>query len=720
MEENFPSPDVKAPPHSLHSILGETTRYVKIVDLIRGALESQKAQSELNFTDLKGVEAVFGIDNAKVTKSESMEAGFLGLQNFHKRRHSPGGLMIFYLGRHGEDHMTLNKAGELSFKGLTDTISWKCPGKQVCAYCRDKCITQNYKEHKEKLTCWAVSDLKATMGLLNVESQTCFRCLKKVGVRQTVTGDTASEKGATKTMEYYMSVNKGWEQLRLQWEKDRDTMKFEDSKFFAEFLKQHTGHKGPCALTMIKDLNQIRICALHLLLQLGNMMFDSIKNQAVFLELNHYNGIVRISNAAIKAGIPWFAAKVIARWAEQKKKVGMVAHDASTSLIKKLSNEEVVVEYQKKCTTMAHRKRDCIFICSKLYNQTWEQYVEKHGIVGKLNKDDIGYHHRNLLLVALEQENVSRADLLHSNDITKSRDSNDEYNDLVVNENDVIDRVKLDEDKLKLILMNKINLMGRDVLILLNGGFEPLCRAISKKRAKSAVRIEKRKQKLEEKLTAIGLRLFSLEKEQESAEEEVEIESLEREKDLIEEELANCISDLDMDIGIKGHDDDQTYNNLVEEWKLFSVWMLPLMEGNMEALSDGKLQKMVNRWWTKRQTNGKAECKSLYVHYCLHHLQDDVDWLLKNHSGKSMASFSTQRSEHGNKIVKGLLKNLYGFMNGTKYGNKFTTFELIIREHALRVWHFMSTVPKNRNQSKCSECGGNHNRNNKTCPSNRD
>lgn len=92
------------------------------------------------------------------------------------------------------------------------------------------------------------------------------------------------------------------------------------------------------------------------------------------------------------------------------------------------------------------------------------------------------------------------------------------------------------------------------------------------------------------------------------------------------------------------------------------------------------------------------------------HVKHDIDRLKREFPGLPLTFFSAQKSEHGNKIVKLLMRNLYGLMS--KDGNE-NSFDFIINDHNLRIIHYLHTCTKIGTQN-CSKCKGTgHNCNNK-------
>ena len=87
--------------------------------------------------------------------------------------------------------------------------------------------------------------------------------------------------------------------------------------------------------------------------------------------------------------------------------------------------------------------------------------------------------------------------------------------------------------------------------------------------------------------------------------------------------------------------------------------------------------------------------------------------LLHNRWGIGLGFFSTQASEHGNKMAKNAMKYLNGFTDKI-----FNKFDMYIRDRMIRILHFPDTIRKPLiTKDKCSRCEMiGHRKNNKSCP----
>ena len=103
--------------------------------------------------------------------------------------------------------------------------------------------------------------------------------------------------------------------------------------------------------------------------------------------------------------------------------------------------------------------------------------------------------------------------------------------------------------------------------------------------------------------------------------------------------------------------------------------------------------------------------ESHYMHILRYHVPEKLAFIHKKY-GIGLGFFSTQASEHGNKLAKSALRFLGGFT-----ALKFNKFDMFIRHRLVRLLHYPDTVSKVLGVTdKCRACGevGNR-RNNKIC-----
>jgi len=123
------------------------------------------------------------------------------------------------------------------------------------------------------------------------------------------------------------------------------------------------------------------------------------------------------------------------------------------------------------------------------------------------------------------------------------------------------------------------------------------------------------------------------------------------------------------------------------------------------------LQHLIDLFMEYRATHF-AVSYSHYLHVLREHVAPRLQYVFRRW-GVGLGFFSTQSTEHGNKLVKSSLRFLSGFTTGTK--NKFFFY---IRDRLTRLFHFLDTVrPVKEVTDKCGVCGEvGHRRTNQLCP----
>ena len=107
--------------------------------------------------------------------------------------------------------------------------------------------------------------------------------------------------------------------------------------------------------------------------------------------------------------------------------------------------------------------------------------------------------------------------------------------------------------------------------------------------------------------------------------------------------------------------------------------------------------------------------KAHYLHALRDHLAPKLREVYQKW-GIGLGFFSTQASEHGNKLAKGALRFTSGFTTTSK--NKF---DMHMRDRLVRLLHFPDTVEKSdglgKTTNKCSVCGeiGHRRTNKRSC-----
>ena len=99
-----------------------------------------------------------------------------------------------------------------------------------------------------------------------------------------------------------------------------------------------------------------------------------------------------------------------------------------------------------------------------------------------------------------------------------------------------------------------------------------------------------------------------------------------------------------------------------------------------------------------------------YMHILRAHVPDMMQQVYQTW-GVGLGMFSTQASEHGNKMAKAALKYLSGFT-----GHQTNKFDMFMRHRLLQLLVFTDTIPTVGVHDKCKACGEvGHRKNNTLC-----
>ena len=150
----------------------------------------------------------------------------------------------------------------------------------------------------------------------------------------------------------------------------------------------------------------------------------------------------------------------------------------------------------------------------------------------------------------------------------------------------------------------------------------------------------------------------------------------------------------------------------IKAWDHYTAFANCIFSGDPEVqLSGGEHSRRYATFDAYMKANFKDFDGKLYFYITEHLAPQWLDELAAGGGGRTLASFTSQGSEHQGKTIKERIRDLFGIMKA----KGINPHDLMIKERMQRLLHFAETIPKHGIQ-KCSvcECIG-HNKNNHTC-----
>eukprot|EP00041_Stephanoeca_diplocostata_P020689 m.467768 g.467768 ORF g.467768 m.467768 type:complete len:1046 (+) comp21642_c1_seq19:793-3930(+) len=733
-------PKVRKPSEAEATIVGQSARYTRMVDFITSMLDSDSVRKNLDWKRFDGqLVILFAIDHAWVTGigKRGLEIGFASLGNLFKYRNSPRACGLLYLSGEKETHQTLQAAVRLILAGISELkrngFKMRCLGAK-CEFCKQMGITVPCTEHIVPVRIFAVCDHKATHEMMGVDSDQCYRCNHKFS-NSTGTGDLF-------TMEYFGKVNDAYEASFNEFKScEHNNIQYHGSEQYSSFMDAHPGHVGPCALYAIEEIDGVRWCFLHMVLNMVNKVLKStFLAYASKLEAEHKDGVYRLIKAYKKIGMPTRAQTMKEKYEKAMKDAKLVTHATDSTTGKQPSSriEKAVdlyfenggkwkkAELVAELVDLAARRKDNVNGLRKRLQDKYTIPVLKDMLHKELQESV----QSQLFPIAELMKRTRRSLLMSPNEQLASASS--------TAARPAAGKKLVMPTEMSKIIDTKDTLLGNECMLLLNGKYKAVARELSDSiitMEKSATdRVNRASTVLSaalEKHSKIVARLDTLrDLRSQPMPENMSREQFESDRHDIEQEILDidghelCIANKDvedaesslteevknLEATMSGRDTialDTELEEFCDIWKALADMILPLMSvEKLHSLDPNQYQQdTVSRFVTLFEA--KFSYKGMYMHlFKSGHVAEDIKFMQKNFPTLSFTFFSAQKSEHGNKLVKLLMLHMYG-IDSTQ-----DSYAFIIVDQNTRCVYYIDTCVA-IGVTTCSKCGSiGHNRNN--------
>lgn len=215
------------------------------------------------------------------------------------------------------------------------------------------------------------------------------------------------------------------------------------------------------------------------------------------------------------------------------------------------------------------------------------------------------------------------------------------------------------------VFTRALRVTGRDAKLLIEGGYRSILLSMCRQRAEAATKIAPKLAvakadcaRLEGEIAQLQLKLAATQDASDGLASqlgdgdlsEVRVAQLEKMLGDKDDEMTKIVADLQTLAGVDVADLALCNEMQVAmtDWERLAAFLVPMIRG--VEMPTGDMQERVDTWWQWHGDHYSGESKGFYVHWCREHLGDFSEFLRESFPMLNVNSFSTQVSEHNNKV----------------------------------------------------------------------